>query len=122
MVNTRSVLGFVTLLSLTKATVVLRPRDCSFTWAAEKGDTCQSMASAWGISVDQFTRWNAGVDCSALVVGTEYCLLWNGNEPGATSATSATVKSSTTASSVSSSTIAPTGPSPTQGGIASDCK
>ncbi|KAK4153834.1 hypothetical protein C8A00DRAFT_33378 [Chaetomidium leptoderma] len=125
MVNVQSFLGTLALLgtATNAAAVALHRRDCSFTWPAETGDTCQLMASSWGISLEQFIRWNAGVDCNALVVGHEYCLLWNGPEPGDTT-TSTTTTSETTPTSAPpvTTTESSTGPSPTQDGIASDCQ
>ncbi|KAB5513030.1 hypothetical protein GE09DRAFT_1047301 [Coniochaeta sp. 2T2.1] len=110
MLSSLAILGAVTATSA----AVLHPRACNFAWAADSGDTCQSMASTWGISVEQFAAWNLGVNCNApLTAGKEYCLLWDGPDP---------IPSTTPKPSTPATTTAPTGPSPTQSGIASDCQ
>lgn len=122
-------LGTLAVITATAIVATAHPdlskRDCSFTWAAEAGDTCTTMATTWGISVDQFTRWNSNPKCDALVVGKEYCLLWSGaNEPGlsAVTPTSTTTKPATTSTTTKpTTTTKPAGPSPTQDGIVSTC-
>lgn len=119
------VLAFFTPL-LHVSAHILRPRDCSFTWRAISGDTCASMANAWSISEAQFISFNPGVDCAALVVGKEYCLEWQGTPPPLPSSQSPTsVPKPTSTTFKTSTTPAPTGPvapSPTQEGLAKDCK
>ncbi|CAG8961709.1 hypothetical protein HYFRA_00006249 [Hymenoscyphus fraxineus] len=97
-------------------------RDCSFTWEAENGDTCQSMAASWGITQAQFISYNSGVSCNALVVGKEYCVEWTGPAPGPTTANPVPTPSTTSTSIIVTTTTpaAPSGPSPTQGGIIGD--
>ncbi|KAH8759269.1 LysM domain-containing protein [Hyaloscypha finlandica] len=116
-------LSIVTLFGAANigAAVAVVRRDCSFTFAAENGDTCLSMATSWGITQAEFISYNPGAVCSALVSGKEYCVEWTGAAPVTTSST--TTKS-TTSSVISSTTTsaAPSGPSPTQDGIVSDCK
>lgn len=100
----------------------LRPRDCSFTWPAYAGDDCRSMASSWSISEAEFISFNPGVDCSNLVVGTEYCVEWAGPKP---SLPPPPPPASTTTSAVPSTTTRPGGPeppSPTQDGLVENCK
>ncbi|KAH6699844.1 hypothetical protein BKA61DRAFT_582696 [Leptodontidium sp. MPI-SDFR-AT-0119] len=120
-------LRIVTLLSAASvgtATSVVR-RDCSFKWVAEKGNTCLSMATDWGLTQTVFINYNPGVVCPTLLVGTEYCVEWTGAAPPVPiSSAKPTTTSSTTISSkiiTSSTTTEPSGPSPTQVGIIADC-
>lgn len=71
-------LSAVALLSAANvgAAAAVVKRDCSFTWAAGSGDTCQSMAVSWGLTQAQFISYNPGVVCTALVVGKECTLIW----------------------------------------------
>ncbi|EHK96461.1 hypothetical protein M7I_7858 [Glarea lozoyensis 74030] len=74
-INMKILVSIASVMISTKvAAVVIHPRDCSFTWAAEIEDTCQSMASSWEITEAQFISYNPGVVCSALVAGKEYCV------------------------------------------------
>jgi hypothetical protein len=103
----------------------LRARDCTFQWPAATGDTCQSMALDWDITEADFIRWNSGVDCNALVNGQDYCLSWDGAEPSLSSSSSstlATITISSTRTPTPTPTPIPTGHTPTQSGIASNCK
>ncbi|KAI1643213.1 uncharacterized protein F4817DRAFT_368736, partial [Daldinia loculata] len=91
-------------------------RDCTFSVAVSAGDTCSSLASYWGITLAQFQSYNPGVDCAKdLTVDTNYCIEWDDGRPPPTSTTTT---SSTTTSTASTT---PSGPSPTQTGIASNC-
>ncbi|EPE35195.1 LysM [Glarea lozoyensis ATCC 20868] len=147
-INMKILVSIASVMISTKvAAVVIHPRDCSFTWAAEIEDTCQSMASSWEITEAQFISYNPGVVCSALVAGKEYCVEWVSTIPTTSSSTSSSMQSTTstrdsttlitgpatsTAKPTSSTTksttattttsTAPTGPVPTQTGITSDCK
>ncbi|KXJ85378.1 hypothetical protein Micbo1qcDRAFT_128179 [Microdochium bolleyi] len=116
------------------AVVPLQARgSCSFSTFASQGDTCVSMANDWGISKAQFQLWNT-VDCNkALQAGKEYCLLWEGDNPPGSSATTgpsptstATSASTSKPSTTTAPTTQPTGgsdaPSPTQDGIVSGCE
>jgi LysM repeat protein len=98
MVNIRFLLGTLALVGAPGAiAATIRQRDCSFSVPAEAGDTCQSLAASWAIGVDQFTRWNAGVQCgAALVAGKEYCVEWDGPEPVVTTTSSSTASKTTT--------------------------
>ncbi|KAF2226561.1 hypothetical protein BDZ85DRAFT_246993 [Elsinoe ampelina] len=114
--------GVVALLSTVVSGALMR-RDCAFTISAQSGDTCGSLATSFGISVNEFISYNTGVDCTLpLTANKEYCILWSGEAPPMPSSSS----TATTASSQSSSpTAAPTGPappSPTQAGLDSQCQ
>ncbi len=93
--------------------------DCTFWYDAVVGDTCASIASNWGITLQQFITYNPSVksDCSGLVVGYSYCVEENNGKGPILSTTSTSTTSKTTTTSA-----APTGPSPTQAGIISTCK
>ncbi|KAM5453917.1 hypothetical protein MaudCBS49596_002542 [Microsporum audouinii] len=108
MVSTQLILSAIVLFGVSNTSAAaLRPRDCSFMSPAATGDTCQSLASDWGINVSQFIQWNAGVDCNALVVGRQYCILWAGAEPSSVT-TSSTPSSRTTSTTTSTTTSATT--------------
>lgn len=49
--------------------------NCNSFYQAVSGDTCASIASAYGISVSQFEAWNpaVGSDCSGLWLNEYYC-------------------------------------------------
>ncbi|KAL8707967.1 MAG: hypothetical protein Q9220_007110 [cf. Caloplaca sp. 1 TL-2023] len=95
--------------------------DCTYFYESQPGDTCASIAVGWGLTLEQFKTYNPSVksDCSGLVIGNAYCVEENyGNGPADPETTS------TTTSKTTSATIAatPTGPTPVQSGISSQCK
>lgn len=50
--------------------------ECYFDLPAESGETCESMASSWGISVGEFININPGVNCVGdLEAGKSYCVV-----------------------------------------------
>lgn len=84
---------------------------CSYKITASSGNTCASVASAWGLSDADFVSLNPGVACPALVVGQTYCVLGKvttvtSTTPGPTSTTT-TSSSSTKTTSTSSITTTP---------------
>ncbi|OCL13420.1 carbohydrate-binding module family 50 protein [Glonium stellatum] len=92
--------------------------DCTYFVNATTGDTCASIAVAWGITTAQFITYNPSVksDCSGLIIGDSYCVEENyGLGPTST-------HTSTPLPSTSIITITTSGPSPEQSGIASNCK
>ncbi|KAK3944406.1 peptidoglycan-binding lysin subgroup [Diplogelasinospora grovesii] len=117
---------------------------CTFEWPAQSGDTCQTMADEWSITLAQFISYNpsVGPNCQNLVVGTSYCVEEDyGQAPSSTSAastvqvtaTSTTLKtttkpptsssaSSTAATTTTTTSTRPAGPSPTQDGLVSTCQ
>jgi len=114
------------------AQATLVPRACTYSATAQVGSTCDSIASDWGITVNQFKTWNPTVkDCSKLTSGASYCVEWSGALPGQTSAPTATKTSTTTTKTptpakttttkAKTATSAPSGPSPTQEGIIKTC-
>ncbi|KAH8768227.1 LysM domain-containing protein [Diaporthe sp. PMI_573] len=108
------------LLATAAKSQALHRRDCTFSVTANSGDTCSSIASDWGITLDQFISSNpsVGSGCSKGVVpGIDYCVDWDNWSLPTTSATSTSSTSTSTQT-----TTTPSGPSPTQAGITSDCK
>jgi len=90
--------------------------DCTYFIDAASGDSCASIAAAWGITTAQFIIYNPSVksNCSGLIIGDSYCVEENyGKGPASTSA------SMLTTGPVSTTTL---GPTPEQSGIASSCK
>ncbi|KAF3480462.1 LysM domain-containing protein [Arthroderma uncinatum] len=85
---------------------------CARFYQAVSGDTCDKIAVKFGtFTLKDFVTWNPAVndDCSSLWAGYYYCV----GVPG-----TPTVPPTTT---MSPTTTAPTGPSPTQGGIIATC-
>lgn len=111
------------LLGAAAKSVALYRRECSFSVTASAGDTCTSLASDWGITEDQFISYNIAVGpgcANGVVPGTAYCVEWDGSLPAPAPSTSLTTL--TTRTSSTPTTAAPTGPSPTQTGVVSDCR
>ncbi|WQF83337.1 Putative LysM domain-containing protein [Colletotrichum destructivum] len=104
---------------LSQAAAVLRARACNFTWAAENGDTCASMAAFWGISEENFIRWNpsVGTNCAnGVVAGTEYCIDFTDDSPPPPPTTTSS------APPVTSSAPGSTFPTPIQEGVIQTCE
>lgn len=117
-------------------TLMRRGVTCSFEIPADSGDTCESLASSWGISVDDFIKINPGVVCPNLQAGKSYCVLGDWTPDTTTTSTSTTsttiIESSTTttttppsttapASTTSTTTTAAPSNSPTMPGVAANC-
>ncbi|KAF5852240.1 hypothetical protein GGP41_001009 [Bipolaris sorokiniana] len=95
-----------------------QPADCNKWDVVAEGDSCGSLASDNGISVDQFFAWNPAVskDCiTNFWLGQAYCVGRSG------SGSVVTTTPSSTRSSTPSPTAAPTPPAPTHTGQPSDC-
>ncbi|KAI8273677.1 hypothetical protein K4K60_010537 [Colletotrichum sp. SAR11_57] len=92
-----------------------QPADCNKWDVVTEGDSCGSLASDNGISVEQFFAWNPAVskDCiTNFWLGQAYCVGVSGAGSGATTTPSSTRPSMT---------AAPTPPAPTHTGQPSDC-
>lgn len=114
---------------------VRRRVDCNFSTAANPGDSCDSFAGSWGISVDKLKSLNPNLDCDNFDRSKEYCVLGDvtDDEPTQTTRTSKVVQVTTTSiSSTSTSTSTETtqppttttsanGHEPTQPGLAENC-
>lgn len=50
--------------------------DCTYFYTSVTGDTYASIASSWGISLQQLITYNPSVksDCSSLIIGDSYCV------------------------------------------------
>ncbi|ROW04027.1 hypothetical protein VSDG_00883 [Cytospora chrysosperma] len=109
---------------------------CSYKVVASNGDTCDSVASSWGLTEAGFEALNPGVVCPALIVGQSYCVLGKVTTASSTSSTSLTTVSSTSSqkvvtsstsssltltTSIISSTTSSSGYEPTQPGLAANC-
>ncbi|KAM0485222.1 hypothetical protein ACHAPX_001206 [Trichoderma viride] len=118
MMLTRNSLPLLALLVACGLASPLVERDCAFSAYADDGDSCASLAAAWGITEAQFQSYNPNVkDCSALKSGSLYCVEWTGPLPGQSSTT---VVSSTTTSKAAS-TTSNNVPFPTQPGATAKC-
>ncbi len=107
---------------------------CNFSSTAASGDTCQSFATEWGLTLDGFEALNPGISCPGLTAGSSYCVL--GTVASSTSTTTSgtpvttttvvtTPATTTTATTTNTaSTSSPTlsfSYQPTQSGIATNC-
>ncbi|KAK3934192.1 hypothetical protein QBC46DRAFT_325534 [Diplogelasinospora grovesii] len=106
---------------------------CNFSAAASNGDTCQSFAAAWGLTVDGFESLNPGVACPNLVAGQSYCVIGTVTTVTPTSTLATTTSPPITVSTtpptttphttlVTSTTTTSSSPfQPTQLGLAANC-
>lgn len=95
-----------------------RAVECSFTTSAAKGDTCESFASTWGLSVDSLQQLNPGIICPGLDMSKLYCVTGTVTDDGP--GTTLTTTTSTTTRTTTTTSSAPTN-SPTMPGIADNC-
>lgn len=101
--------------------------ECTFTWEAGSGETCEDMAAAWAVPLDKFITWNPsiGADCeNGLEEGTEYCVEWDfgvGDDDETTTTTTTSTPATTTTPPTTTTTTDPNAPSPTQSGLISTC-
>ena len=96
-------------------------KDCTYFYDSQPGDTCASIADNWGITQVQFKTYNPSIksDCSGLIIGDAYCVEENyGNGPAPPETTSSTTSKTTS----TTTTPTPTGPTPVQSGITTQCK
>jgi LysM repeat protein len=87
---------------------------CKSYHKAVSGDTCQKIVDQYGVfSLTEFQGWNpaVGQDCSGLWLGYYYCV-----------ATPSTPTAKPTTIITTTKPATPTGPSPTQEGIVSNCQ
>lgn len=87
---------------------------CSYSVVAGNGDTCDSLASSWGLTVPNFEALNPGISCPTLVVDQQYCVLGTVSVPPTTTSSSSTVSSTSAKSQTSTkSSTSTTHPPPT---------
>lgn len=111
--------------------LVRRDVDCIFNMTPSSGDTCESFAGAWGLSVSDFQALNPGVTCPALDPTQLYCVMGTVIDPPGTTLTTTTTTTTTTTkpptttttttTKKTTTTISATGPTPTMPGIADNC-
>ncbi|KAK3898439.1 hypothetical protein C8A05DRAFT_47255 [Staphylotrichum tortipilum] len=94
---------------------------CDAFYYVVSGDGCVSIASHFGITLDQFYAWNpaVGSDCTSLWLSTYVCV-------GTLGQATVTTTTTTTASSMTASSTTTTGngistPTPTQTGMVRNC-
>ncbi|KAJ6127734.1 hypothetical protein N7471_008951 [Penicillium samsonianum] len=104
-----------------------RSVSCSLSTGATAGDTYDSFAGNWGVSVDELKSLNPGLDCSNFDGSKEYCVLGTveEDEPSKTTTTSKVDKTISTSTSMGStqppSTTTANDHEPTQPGLADKC-
>lgn len=95
---------------------------CDFSTPANYGDTCQSMASDWGLTVQGFQDLNPGVACPDVVPDQSYCVIGTVTYPSATTTLITTTTTGTTTTNPSTTSTTSSSPySPTQPGLVSNC-
>lgn len=122
-----AVAGLVPSIVFAKA-VDLTPRAivCDFSTEPVSGDTCESFASSWGLSVDDLKKLNPGVQCPGLDGSRSYCVIGTVNsdpEPTTTTRPPITTSKPSTTTPPTTSTTSPAAPSnsPTMPGVAANC-
>lgn len=131
--HTKSALALALLPELLAALSVgnahtRRSVSCSFSTGATAGDTCDSFAGNWSVSVDELKSLNPGLDCSNFDGSKEYCVLGTDeeDEPSKTTTTSKVDQTTSTSTSMGStqppSTTTPANDhEPTQPGLTDKC-
>ncbi|KAK0106890.1 hypothetical protein ONS95_003609 [Cadophora gregata] len=100
---------------------------CTFSITASNGDTCSSIATAWGLTVADFTALNPGINCAKLVVNNQYCVLGEITATPTTTSSSKSTSESTSSTTRTTSSITtsqaptPAPHMPTQDGISAQC-
>jgi LysM repeat protein len=86
--------------------------NCNKFYLVRSGDTCSSVASSNGITLDQFYAWNpaVGTTCASLFLNYEYCV----GIIGSTSTITTTTITTTAGNGIAT-------PTPTQDGMAANC-
>ncbi|KAI3011152.1 hypothetical protein CBS147346_1353 [Aspergillus niger] len=106
--------------SLSKRTI-----ECSFTTDASKGDTCESLAGVWGLSVQGLQQLNPGITCPGLDTTKTYCVIGTVNEDGPSVMPTTTMFTTTTSKSPAPTTTTTTASvstnSPAMPGIVENC-
>ncbi|PYH48037.1 LysM peptidoglycan-binding domain-containing protein [Aspergillus saccharolyticus JOP 1030-1] len=99
--------------------------NCNAYYAAKTGDSCDSIAAEFDITVAQFLAWNPAIssNCtSGFWADEDYCVGVVTNTTATVTASSTTLASPSSSSSSSvSSTSSVTPPAPTQSGIPANC-
>ncbi|KAK4125354.1 carbohydrate-binding module family 50 protein [Parathielavia appendiculata] len=89
--------------------------DCLCYETAGSGVTCETIARAWGLTVDGFEKLNPGFTCPDLEVNKPYCVMGTVTpDPSSTTTITSRTASTTTSTSTPSNTATP---SPVQDGM-----
>ncbi|KAK4144200.1 uncharacterized protein C8A04DRAFT_28103 [Dichotomopilus funicola] len=93
-----------------------RSVNCIFSTPVSSGETCQSLADGWNITLEQLIGLNPGIACPDLDTSKEYCVMGAFTDDPTTTASTTTkspITSSTTTPKPSSTTKSPTTKAPT---------
>ncbi|KAL8996011.1 MAG: hypothetical protein Q9169_004392, partial [Polycauliona sp. 2 TL-2023] len=98
--------------------------DCTYFYDSQPGDTCASIASEWGISLEDFVTYNPSVkpDCSGIVTGNSYCVEQNYGDGPSPSPSTSSIATTTPETGITTTSPVSTGPTPVQSGINPQCK
>jgi hypothetical protein len=105
--------------------------DCSFTIAPSSGDTCETFADSWGITVNGLKSINPNLDCANFDDEAEYCVSGEASDDEPTTTTTTTKAAETTTAVMTSgstettqtatTTSSASDHEPTQPGLAENC-
>lgn len=100
-----------------------QPADCNKWDVVADGDSCGSLASDNGITIDQFYAWNPAVskDCITNFWLKQACCVGRTSVAGATTASAKPSTSSKPVTSSNPTTTKPTAPAPTHAGQPANC-
>ncbi|PYH37474.1 uncharacterized protein BO87DRAFT_404513 [Aspergillus neoniger CBS 115656] len=105
-----------------------RTIECSFTTAASKGDTCDSFADVWGLSIEGLQQLNPSITCPDLDTTKLYCVIGTVSDDTSSTMSTTTMSSSTTSkslvttpSTITTTTAAVPTNSPAMPGIVDNC-
>ncbi|KAK4233481.1 hypothetical protein C8A03DRAFT_19454 [Achaetomium macrosporum] len=113
------VVGLLSELPAAAELPLPRAEHCNCSVAPNTGDTCESFAKTWGLSVAQFQALNPDAQCPNLDPNKNYCVI--GTVTPSAGTTTSTAMSTSTALTASTTTMPPAFPTPTLPGVASNC-
>ncbi|KAF4919633.1 LysM domain-containing protein [Colletotrichum viniferum] len=95
------------------------PSDCTWWHVAESSETCDTIATSYGLEVSDFTSYNPSLATACeLVTGNSYCIERNWGIPPEVPVTTTTSAASTPTSDPGNGVVTPT---PIQDGMTKDC-
>ncbi|KAJ5008114.1 LysM domain-containing protein [Colletotrichum sp. SAR 10_66] len=95
------------------------PSDCTWWHVAESSETCDAIATSYGLEVSDFTSYNPSLATACeLVTGNSYCIERNWGIPPEVPVTTTTSAASTPTSDPGNGVVTPT---PIQDGMTKDC-
>ncbi|GKZ35782.1 hypothetical protein AbraIFM66950_006577 [Aspergillus brasiliensis] len=95
--------------------------ECSFTRAASTCDTCESLADAWGLSVESLKQLNPGITCPGLDTSKSYCVIGTVNDDVPSTTLTTTMSMTTTSKASDPTTTSSTASAPTNSPTMPDC-